>query len=141
MKIYAIRDRLLDYYMQPFAGPEDKAVLASIARMINTQGEQSDIAQAPHHFEVWELGSIDEEGHINPTRKLIADCSSLVRPGIRERDTRGRPEDGPTAEISRGKTPSAYPDTGAAQRAPTAAVAATEDETLYASPPPARPVN
>lgn len=141
MKIYAIRDRLLDYYMQPFAGPDDKAVLASIARMINTQGEQSDIAQAPHHFEVWELGDIDEEGHINPTRKLLADCSSLVRPGIRERNAPGRPEDGATAEISRGKVPSTYPDPRAAQRPPEAAVAAKEDETLYASPPPTRPVN
>ncbi|QXP08024.1 MAG: nonstructural protein [Arizlama microvirus] len=141
MKIYAIRDRLLDYYMQPFAGPEDKAVLASIARMINTQGEQSDIAQAPHHFEVWELGEIDDEGHINPTRKLIADCSSLVRPNIRERDQRRSAEDSPTAEIGRGTPPSTYPDARAAQRPPQAAPPAAEDETLYASPPPQRPVN
>ncbi|QXP07994.1 MAG: nonstructural protein [Arizlama microvirus] len=141
MKIYAVRDRLLDYYMQPFAGPDDKAVLASIAKIINSQGEQSDIAQAPHHFEVWELGEIDQEGHINPTRKLIADCAALIRPGIRERDVRGRPEDGPTAEISRGKTPSTYPDARAAERPPQAAAPATEDQTLYASPPPQRPVN
>lgn len=141
MKIYAIRDRLLDYYMQPFAGPDDKAVLASIARMINTQGEQSDIAQAPHHFEVWELGTLDDEGNLTPTRKLIADCHALVRPSVRERDQRRSPEDSPTAEISRGTTPSTYPATGAAQRPSQAAPPPTEDQTLYASPPPQRPVN
>lgn len=141
MKIYAIRDRLLDYYMQPFAGPEDKAVLASIATMINRLGEQSDIAQAPHHFEVWELGTIDEEGHINPTRKLIADCAALVRPSIRERTQRGSQEDGPTAEISRGKTPDTYGPNGADKRAPQSAIQAAEDKTLYATPAPSRPAN
>lgn len=141
MKIYAVRDRLLDYYMQPFAGPDDKAVLASVARMVNAQGEMSDIAQAPHHFEVWELGVLDEEGHLTPTRKLLADCASLVRPNLRERTHTRSPEDGPTAEISRGKAPSTYPATGAGQRAPKAAPQAAEDQTLYASPPPGGTAN
>jgi len=141
VKIYAIRDRLLDYYMQPFAGPDDKAVLASIAKIVNTQGEQSDIAQAPHHFEVWELGEIDQEGHINPTRKLIADCAALIRPSFRDRTQRSGPEDDGTAEISRGKTPDTYAGAGAGQRASQAAPPAKEDETLYASPPSKRPAN
>jgi len=82
VKIYAIRDRLLDYYMQPFAGPEDKAVLASIAAMINRQGEQSDIAQAPHHFEIWKIGVIIENGNIQPCKELLATAESLVRPAM-----------------------------------------------------------
>ncbi|QXP08239.1 MAG: nonstructural protein [Arizlama microvirus] len=95
MNIYAIRDRLLDYYMQPFAGPEDKAVLAAVARTINTQENMSDIAQAPHHFEVWRIGKVTTDGHIQQDRELIADCASLVRPGIRR--TGGA--EGPGAEI------------------------------------------
>lgn len=83
MKIYAIRDRLIDYYMQPFVGPDDKPVLASVAKLVNTGDPQSDIAQAPHHFEVWKLGEVTEDGHLVPDRELVADCSSLVRPGIR----------------------------------------------------------
>lgn len=141
MKIYAIRDRLLDYYMQPFAGPDDKPVLASIAKMINAQGEQSDIAQAPHHFEVWELGTIDEEGHINPTRKLLADCNSLVRPSLRAPDHPRGPEDDPTAEISRGKTPDTYQRARTAQRLATAATQATDGATQGPGPAATRPAS
>lgn len=83
MKIYAIRDRLIDYFMQPFVGPEHKAVLASVAKIVNMEG-QSDIAQAPHHFEVWQLGEVDQDGHLTAKLDFIADCSSLVRRGIRE---------------------------------------------------------
>lgn len=83
MKIYAIRDRLLNYFMQPFAGPEDKAVLAAIARTINTGDPTSDIVQAPHHFEVWRLAKVTEDGHIEEDRELIADAASLIRPGVR----------------------------------------------------------
>lgn len=87
MNIYAIRDRLIDYYMQPFVGPDDKNVLAAVARTIN-QGEMtSDIAQAPHHFEVWRLGRVTEDGHIDVSKEFLADCSSLVRGGIRQRST------------------------------------------------------
>jgi len=90
MKIYAIRDRLIDYYMQPFLGPDDKNVLASVARLIN-QGEiTSDIAQAPHHFEVWGLGEVQEDGTITAHRELLADCSSLIRTGLRESPADGR---------------------------------------------------
>lgn len=141
MKIYAIRDRLIDYFQQPFAGPDDKNVLASVARLINNGEITSDIAQAPHHFEIWELGEIDQEGHINATRKLVADCGSLVRPNIRERDDRRRSEDGPAARNGQEPTPMAQHTTGAAQRPSQAAPPATEDATLYASPPPTRPVN
>lgn len=101
MKIYAIRDRLIDYFMQPFVGPDNKSVLASVAKLVNQEGT-SDIAQAPHHFEVWELGEVNaEDGHITPKLDFIADCSSLVRRGIRE--TR-LPEDGQTEAATEGRT-------------------------------------
>lgn len=88
IKLYAIRDRLIDYYMQPFAAPGDKEVLAAVARNVNS-GDQSDIQQAPHHFEVWQLGYVTEEGNLVAERQLIADCSSLIRGGIRtNRDAR-----------------------------------------------------
>lgn len=101
MKIYAIKDRLIDYFMQPFFGPDDKNVFASVARLVNEGELTSDIAQAPHHFEIWRLGEINEEGHIEAKREFLADCSSLIRTGIRQRGVPGgqeaaRPEGGRT---------------------------------------------
>jgi len=84
MNIYAVRDRLIDYYLQPFAGPDEKNVLAAIAQQVNGD-QESAISQAPHQFEVWELGTVDQEGNITPTRRLVADCASLIRTGIRKR--------------------------------------------------------
>ena len=94
MKIYAIRDRLIDYYLQPFAGPDEKNVLAAISQQVNGKGDSA-IEAAPQHFEIWELGTVDETGHITPTRRLIADCASLIRPDIRNRKSRGQQVDGP----------------------------------------------
>lgn len=88
MRIYAIRDRLIDYFMQPFVGPDDKNVLASVARLVN-QGEiTSDITQAPHHFEVWQLGEVQEDGTVVAHKELLADCASLVR-DVRNRTDAG----------------------------------------------------
>jgi len=113
MKIYAIRDRLIDYFMQPFVGPEDKAVLASVARLVNQGEVTSDIAQAPHQFEVWSLGQVTDDGHLVPERQYLGDCSSLVRPGRRTPAAGDR--ETPTSEISRHSPPgdfTAYDGTG-----------------------------
>lgn len=84
MKIYAIKDRLIDYFLTPFAAPGDKEVMASVAATINRPGNNDAIAQAPHHFEVWSLGHVTEDGHLVPEREFLGDCSSLVRRGVRE---------------------------------------------------------
>lgn len=98
MKLYAIKDRLLDYFMTPFAAPSDKEVLGSIATTVNNYEaiNTNGIAQAPHHFEIWVLAEIDEEGHVNPKREFLHDCSSLLRGSVRKA---GGPED------SQGKGP------------------------------------
>lgn len=82
MKIYAVKDRLIDYFLQPFAGPDDKNVLAAVSQQINS-GDTHAISQAPQHFEVWRLGEVDQEGNLIARKEFIADCASLVRPGIR----------------------------------------------------------
>ena len=109
MKIYAIKDRLIDYFMQPFVGPDDKTVLASVARLVNQGEVTSDIAQAPHQFEVWALGIVQEDGTLTPEREYLADCSSLIRGGIREgRGNQRGSEETPTSEVSRGRPPDVY---------------------------------
>lgn len=83
MKIYAVRDRLIDYFMQPFVGQSDKQVLSALSETINRDHTHA-IQAAPHHFEVWELGEVDEDtGEIRPKRQLLADCASLVRASVR----------------------------------------------------------
>jgi len=79
MKIYAIKDRLLDYYMTPFAAPSDKEVLGSIARTVNQGGSEEPIVTNPHHFEIWRLAEVTDDGHIVEARELLADASALIR--------------------------------------------------------------
>lgn len=90
MKIFAIRDRLVDYYMTPFCAESTKQVLASLAGTINNPENLNAIAQTPQHFEVWQLGEVNEDtGDLQAKREYIADCSSLVRASVRA-DTEGR---------------------------------------------------
>lgn len=86
MKIYAVRDRLIDYYMQPFIAPTDKQVMGAISTTINNPEQTSAIQAAPHQFEIWTLGEIDEEsGKVTARLELVADCASLVRRDLRDR--------------------------------------------------------
>lgn len=79
MKIFAIRDRLIGYFQKPFAETDTGPVLAAIAQVINTGDTSNAIAQAPHHFELWELGTVTETGHIEGRPEFIADLSTLIR--------------------------------------------------------------
>lgn len=99
MNIYAIKDILIDYYLQPFAGENDKEVMAAVAAVVNNQGNMDAIAQSPHHFEIWRIGKVDEEGHLTPDRELVAPVHSLVRGRVREiaPDESRAPQSGETA--------------------------------------------
>lgn len=85
MNLYAIRDRLIDYYMQPFAEHNDKAVLLGVSQAVNNLESNSAISKAPHHYEIWKLGYVTEDGHLVPEREFLADCSSLIRNSLREK--------------------------------------------------------
>lgn len=102
MNIYAIRDRLIDYYMRAFSAPDDKDVLASIAATINEGDPNSALAKSPHHFEIWRLGKVTEDGDLRPGKELIADCSSLVRSGVWD-DTHRRTTPAPEAPTGFGR--------------------------------------
>lgn len=70
---------MIGYYLMPFVAPDDNQVLASISLDVSRQDNQYAIAYAPHQFQVWQLGEINDEGTITPRKELICDCSSLVR--------------------------------------------------------------
>jgi len=82
MNIYAVRDRLIDYYLHPFAAHTDKEVMGALATAINREGNMDAIAQAPHHFEIWKIGIIIENGNIQPCKELLGTADSLVRPSV-----------------------------------------------------------
>jgi len=83
VKIYAVKDRLIDFYQQPWVAPGDKEAMTAIAAAVNNQENMSAIAQAPHHFELWRLGEVDDEGHIAASKEFLGDCSGFVRGNIR----------------------------------------------------------
>lgn len=87
--IYAIRDRLIDYFQAPFVATGEKQVLASLMTLVNDKEQTHAIAQAPHHFELWSIGKITEDGHLVPSRGLVCDCASLVRNDLRDRKPSG----------------------------------------------------
>jgi len=90
VKIYAIHDRLIEFWMRPFAAPDAKEVMHSLATQVNTN-DVNPISQAPHHFDLYELGHVDDTGHLKPERKLICTLSSLIR------GKPGEPENNPLA--------------------------------------------
>lgn len=84
MKLYAIRDKMIDYFQPPFVANGDNDVLASVAIVVNTQDKTNAINQAPHHYEIYQLAEINSEtGDVTACKIFIADASSLVRGGIR----------------------------------------------------------
>lgn len=69
---------MIDYYLNPFAAPDDLQVIGAIANQVNA-GENTGICQAPHHFEIWRLGEVTADGRILEAKELLATCDALVR--------------------------------------------------------------
>lgn len=90
MKIYALRDRLLNYYLPPFVAPDDNQVKASLANLVNSR-DNTGVSQAPQHFELWRLGEVTPEGHVLGGKELLCDCHALIRatPGAAEPGHKG----------------------------------------------------
>lgn len=95
MNIYCIRDRMLDYFQDPFTAPNDYTVQASVSAAINNPEATSALAQAPHHFEIWRIATVDDQGNIRESREFIADASSLVRRQSAEAGARPTQETAP----------------------------------------------
>lgn len=85
MKLYTIRDRLLDYFGQPFVAPGDKDVMAALAQQINDTENTNAIAQKPEHFELHCIAQIHENHQVEPEARFVCDCASLIRGGVRDR--------------------------------------------------------
>lgn len=121
MKLYSIRDRLVGYYMQPFAAHTDHQVLAAVATQVNAEDNNA-IAQAPHQFEIWSLAEIDDEtGKVTARSEYICDCHTLIRRDLRRGGVTGdRQPPGTTGSRQE-------PPYGAGER-PKAETGVTQDE-------------
>nr|QJB20024.1 MAG: nonstructural protein [Microvirus sp.] len=78
--IIAIYDVMIEYFMTPNVLPDEATALSSISAEISSPDAKNPIASAPHQFQVWKLGEIDDKGNIKPHKELICDCHTLIRP-------------------------------------------------------------
>jgi len=122
---------MLDYFQDPFVAPNDYNVMASVANVINNSEVQSAIAQAPHHFEIWRIATVDDQGHIHESRDFIADASSLVRTG-REPPESGTPTAAGIPLARTGGPTEAQHSTSAHQQTPRYPLAPKSAETVQA---------
>lgn len=90
MKIFAIRDRLLNYFQRPVMADQAPDVVAAVAAAINN-GDQNDFCKKPEDFEIWQVGEFDQEsGAIIPKLTIVTNCLSLIRGRVREGDASAR---------------------------------------------------
>lgn len=81
LQIFAIRDRQLNAYMQPFFAPTAGAATRSFRDIVNEQGHA--LNKHPEDYELWHLGEYDDNnGHItNGELKQIALAINLIEKG------------------------------------------------------------
>lgn len=88
MKLYAVRDRLLEIFQQPFVAHSDSQVMSSLAKVVNSQEEGNVITATPGDFELWSLADIEEEtGRVKADPKFLANCARFVRGSVRGAST------------------------------------------------------
>jgi hypothetical protein len=94
MKIYAIYDVMIAYYLHYFMEGNHKQAKSRISETINTPGHSS-IQKTPHHFEIHHLGEInDETGQVTGyagQNTILCNCRELVRTDVREEPEPGTP--------------------------------------------------
>lgn len=91
---------MLAYFRTPFLAPNDHEVQAAISIQL-IRGDQLDWKAAPHQFELWTLGGVDqEEGIIETEQTLICTLDSLIRTSVRE-DGAEQPGTGAPADTPR----------------------------------------
>lgn len=76
---------MLDYYQRPMVFERASDLMAALAKAINSTEGENEIQQAPEHFELWQLGEVDEQGNLKADHQLVTNCASLIRNGVWQR--------------------------------------------------------
>jgi len=61
LKLFAILDTKAAIFQRPFCAETRATALRALETVVNREGEQSDIALYPQDFELFELGTFDQE--------------------------------------------------------------------------------
>lgn len=75
---------MIDYYVLPaFFADNTQQAMAMISAAVNGDSKDA-LAQTPHHFELWQLGEINNQtGNLTANKEFVAECASFIRRSIR----------------------------------------------------------
>lgn len=76
---------MIDYFVLPaFFADNTSQAMAMIAAAVNGDSKDA-LAQTPHHFELWQLGEIQEQtGNLTEHKEFVAECAGFIRNRVRE---------------------------------------------------------
>jgi len=68
-KVFAIRDRAIDSYGQPFFAPSSGAAIRSFSDELNRPDERNALSKHPEDYDLFALGEFDDQtGEFDTTR-------------------------------------------------------------------------
>ena len=69
-RIYSLYDRKIQAFMDPMTATHEGTILRSLSYALDDQANQSDIARSPEDFDLYFLGTMDQEtGILMPPEK------------------------------------------------------------------------
>jgi len=76
--VFSLRDAKLSGFSRPFFAQTEAQAVRMVQDLVNS-GQQDDVCKHPDDFELWCLGSFDDEfGELVSDVKAVILCSSLV---------------------------------------------------------------
>lgn len=60
-KIFTVYDKVAEFHMQPFFARTNGEAIRSFSQAVNEDPQKSQIAAHPHQYELFEIGSFDEQ--------------------------------------------------------------------------------
>jgi len=70
---------MLNYWLTPICADNDTAMMHSLSTIVNNQQSNHAITQAPHHYDLYLLGEVTEDGGIKPKKEWICEASHVIR--------------------------------------------------------------
>lgn len=86
MKLYAIQDLVLEYFLAPFAAADDNQAMGGLATLVNTENSDDPVSKSPQDFVLWQVATCDDQGNINADKRKLRNAATLIR---RTRTTEG----------------------------------------------------
>lgn len=122
MKIYCVHDRLINYWLTPIAADSDAAMKHSLSQVVNNTESMHAVTQAPHHYDLYQLGEVTEDGSLKAKKEFICSAADLIRSRGSYNDQRnqGRVPTGNAVAADGRPSPMEQAAPGASRSAPSA---------------------